>query len=162
MAITKSESASLRRKLYKYIVEIRNAVKEVRKNGKKFDIHDYPAIVVGCEYDIIEECGRSNKAHKRFKERIPCSEPLNVRVLKALKKIRSDVKIPGIFKDEASGETRFLGTCAEDDAATKVLNRIDNTRQGNPLLQHLKFTEAKRPRTGSRKPYCKTCKQLFG
>ena len=49
MAIKKSKSGSLANKLYAFIGVIKKAVKDVRHDGRKCDMHDYPAMVVGCE-----------------------------------------------------------------------------------------------------------------
>ena len=163
LAIKKSKSGSLANKLYAFIGVIKKAVKDVRHDGRKFDMHDYPAMVVGCEYDQrVEECGRSSKAHKVFKERVPRVDHLNYRIVNALQALNPNIKIPCCDENPKTGEIRFYGTCAEDDAASKVLNRLDQTRQANPKLSHLKFTPARRPRTGSKKPYCVICKQVFG
>ena len=149
----------LQNKLADFIAEIKRAIKEVRKDGEREDMHDYPAMAVGCEYDGILECGRSNKTHKRIKDRIPRAE-LNNRVVNKVRVVTGQVDIPCTYVD-ANGKRMFAGTCAEDDAASKVLNRIDAMRGGNPQLCDLAFTKAVRPRTGSKKTYCDVCKQVF-
>lgn len=69
-------------------------------------------------------------------------------------------KIPGHYVDSHTKQIRFLGTCAEDDAASQVLRGLGIANGFN--LNNLGFTIPIRPRTGSKKSYCDTCKQIFG
>ena len=82
----------------------------------------------------------------------------NVKLVNALKAVKDTGKIPDTFTDPATGEVRFLGTCAEDDAANKVLNALEPNAS---KLNELQFTKALRPRTGNKVKYCKTCQTIF-
>jgi filamentous hemagglutinin len=50
-----------------------------------------------------------------------------------------------------------IGRCAEFRAANKLL--LDNP---DLKLKDIKFTKAKRPRTGQARPYCDNCVNIFG
>lgn len=147
--------------LYRFISDIKVIAEDVRLNGKRFDdLHDLPKVVAGCLYDDQQktmDVGRSGRTHKSINQRIPRAV-FNVKLVNALKGIKDTGKIPDTFKDPATGEIRFLGTCAEDDAANKVLNALE---QNTPKLNELQFTKALRPRTGNKVKYCKTCQTVF-
>lgn len=142
--------------LFAFIAQIKAVADEVRREGKRFDdMHDLPKVAVGCRYGKAKFCGRSGSAHKRYKRSIPRA-PFNSHLYNALHAISPTSKIPGTFVE--NGERRYLGTCAEDDAANKVLNIYDPYV---PTLNKLKFTKSLRPRTGSIIRYCKTCQTIF-
>lgn len=149
------------KRLYRFITDIKVIAEDVRLNGKRFDdLHDLPKVVAGCLYDGQQktmEVGRSGCAHKSINQRIPRAD-FNVQLVNALKAVKDTGKIPDTFTDPATGEIRFLGTCAEDDAANKVLYTLE---PNTPKLNELQFTKALRPRTGNKVKYCKTCQTVF-
>lgn len=111
----------------------------------QWKMKDYPAMIVGCKYGEHRVCGRSNGSAlynlRRGKRRfLPLLEnALQIERQKHLKNIS-------------------IGSCAEDDAANKILqNNLKITS-----LYQLNFTIAIRPRTGQKEPYCQICKNIFG
>ena len=54
------------------------------------------------------------------------------------------------------------GTCAEDDAATKVLYSLDTNRKPLPSVKDLVFAQPIRPRTLEPVGCCEVCEHVFG
>ena len=121
--------------------------------------YDYPAMVVGCQYNSHDACGRSLSVPKYIAKKIHRDE-LHTAVVSSLRSVKPGEKIPGHYVDSHTQRVRFLGTCAEDDAASQVLRGLGVANGFK--LNNLGFTKAIRPRTGSKKSYCATCKQVFG
>ena len=54
------------------------------------------------------------------------------------------------------------GTCAEDDAATKVLYELGRKRTPLPSVKDLVFAQPIRPRTLEAVDCCEVCEYVFG
>lgn len=126
--------------------------KTILPNTKK---NFFPKVIVNCEYDNIFRNGRnkSGKAtpKRSFKSLVNC-HPLIANRINYLKSL-------AIKYNYKKMEDLYFGTCAEDDAANKVLIQCKNV---SPKLSELKFTKAIRCRTGQNIPYCAICERTFG
>lgn len=69
-------------------------------------------------------------------------------------------KIPSRVYD-AYGQSYNLGTCAEDDAASKLLNFYAEKKHKFIDVEHLVFSSALDPKTMKNVKYCITCKTIF-
>lgn len=144
-------SPHLVRSLVGYVHDLRETLKtEIKNRPIKND--DFPAIAIGCEHGIYTAFGHSRRCHKSLREEV-YYVPL---LLKALKKFG----IPPT-KRIIGGHIHFVGTCAEDSAANKVLQEVFEVRHSYPMLQQLSFTNPVRPRTYQRRPMCRVCKSIF-
>ena len=167
--------SSLRNKLYQSILQIKKELEDARKEGEKVDLdYDLPRVAAGCEYAGMECCGFSHHSNhiKRPDIRKPFS-PLLETALKAqqpgLKKLPSVVFKPKRIRifNYQNGETRFIrevekyiGTCAEDNAANNVLYNLAIQQRPSSLKQ-LNFMHPIRPRTMKRIRMCGVCQNLF-
>lgn len=120
----------------------------------------YPAIIVNCKYRNEMHNGRSSAGTKIVKRSYidtsnftDCHQRLTTEIIK-LKKLHN--KIP-------ANKKLYFGTCAEDDAANKILVACDNNKIPQPTkLSDLKYTTAIRPRTREEEKYCTICEKIFG
>ena len=144
-------SPNLVRSLAGYVHDLRETLKaEIRNRPIKH--HDFPAIAIGCEHGIFSAFGHSRMCHKSLWEEVNYVSPL----LKALKRYGTPPT-----KKIIDGHIHFIGTCAEDSAANKVLKEVFEVRHSYPTLQQLSFTRPVRPRTYQRRPMCRVCKSIF-
>lgn len=121
--------------------------------SKTADKKDYPNIVTVCEYGKVMAAGRSERAHCYSKR----SDPLHPFVLQPIVFI-APLSKPIPFCDAKKN----YGTCAEDDAATKVLNQMSSTMTPLPSVKDLLFAQPVRTRTQEPKPCCDVCEYVFG
>lgn len=166
---------SLRNKLYKEILQKKKELEEARKNGIKVKELDLPCMAVGCEYDGIERCGFSShsKHLKRPDKRYPF-KPLLEKALKAQdpnipqlpfviwKKKRKpicDIRTGKVIRYEKEVE-KFIGTCAEDNAANCILYDM-NPGQSIKSLKEIRFVHPVRTRTLKRVRMCTVCRNIF-
>lgn len=120
--------------------------------SKSADEKDYPKIITGCEWDQVRAHGRSNRGR--------CGgarvDVLHQKITEQLMMIAPGASIPSTVD---VGDKRLnIGTCAEDDAATKVLNAVPADVQTNSLTFVFPF----RPRTLEPLDCCEVCKLIFG
>ena len=142
---------NLVRSLAGYVHDLRETLKmEIKNRPLKYD--DFPAIAIGCEYGIYKAYGHSRRCHESLREEIDYVSPL----LRALKRFGTPPT-----KKIIGGKIHFIGTCAEDSAANKVLQEVFEVRHSYPTLQQLSFTSPVRPRTYQRRPMCRVCKSIF-
>lgn len=113
---------------------------------------DYPKVTIACEYGSHYAFGHSLKCHRSIKQVVNYVGPLR----NALSKYGNppEVIITG-------GKTLFVGTCAEDAAANKVLEKCYYQCSSYPKLKKLIFTQPIRPRTNQRRKFCDICKAIF-
>lgn len=121
--------------------------------SKSADEKDYPKVITGCEYSNVREAGRS----ERGRCCTPRSPQLHPLVLNPIISIAPDWKgIP-----YSKGKMHY-GTCAEDDAATKVLYDFERNRKSLPYVKDLVFAQPIRPRTLETVDCCEVCEHVFG
>lgn len=151
---TKELSKHIHAKLQKYINEIITEVDTycvtMRKKAK---FTFYPAIAVGCEYGHYKECGRSKKSEIKALVRKINLNPILFSALKKATNVEPEQVIKGY-------PPIFVGTCAEDHAANKILLKMGE--KGRIIsLKDIKFTKPRRPRTFEKRKMCQTCKSVF-
>lgn len=121
--------------------------------SRRADERDYPHVVTACEFGKEMAAGRSERAHCYIKR----SNPLHPLVLRPI------ILIAPLSKPIPFCESgKNYGTCAEDDAATKVLNQITSTMTPLPTVKELVFAQPVRTRTQEPKPCCDVCEYVFG
>ena len=125
---------------------------------KSQDNKDYPKVITGCEYNQIRYPGRSFKGRSRI-QRV---KVLHSDIINALSVVAPSVTPPETIDDPMSGKTLYIGTCAEDDSATRVLNELDSKHKIRPKLNDLIFVHPYRPRTSVYVECCEVCVELFG
>lgn len=121
--------------------------------SKSADEKDYPKVITACEYAMVTEPGRS----ERGRCKVPRVPVLHREVIAALTKVAP----PGIIIPQTKDGLHY-GTCAEDDAATKVLNGLERNNVPLPSINNLAFIQPIRPRTQENVDCCTICKQIFG
>lgn len=121
--------------------------------SKTADRKDYPSVIAGCEYGKEMAAGRSLTG-RCYTPRTPRLHPLIQAPIVALAPLGS------VIPSSSSG--MFYGTCAEDDAATKVLNRLDCKHTQLPTVKDLTFAPPFRPRTLEFRDCCDVCQKVFG
>lgn len=140
--------------VHRHMRQIRNMQLKSRLRWEDY----YPAVSVGCEYNVYSAVGdHHSKSYKyQFHDNV-YSE------LKKLGRLNELVDNATKTKYNISIECKnFIGHCAENYAATKVLREIEGNNQCVPYVKDLSFTIAFQPRSGIMKPWCDNCKHVFG
>lgn len=166
---------SLRINLYKEILQKKDELEEARKKGIKVKESDLPQMAVECEYDGIERCGFSShsKHLKRSDKRYPFkplldkelkSQGLNITQLpcviwKKKRKPICDMRTGEVIRYVKEVE-KFIGTCAEDNAANSVLYDM-NASKSIKSLKEIIFIHPVRTRTLKRERMCGVCRNIF-
>ena len=121
--------------------------------SKTADRKDYPSVITGCEFAKERAAGRS-LAGRCYTPRVPELHPLVQNPIVAIAPIGTPIPsaVSGVF----------YGTCAEDDAATKVLHQLENKNVPLPTIKDLVFAQPYRPRTLEPWDCCDVCQQVFG
>lgn len=121
--------------------------------SKSADEKDYPKVITGCEYANVREAGRS--------ERGRCYTSRSVQLHPLVFNPIADI-VPSWKRIPFSEGGIHFGTCAEDDAATKVLYEIERKRRPLPSVKDLVFAQPMRPRTLEPVDCCEVCQHVFG
>lgn len=165
---------SLRNKLYQEILLKKKDLEDIRKNGGKVDVEwDLPCVGVGCEYSGLERCGFSRRSKHLIRPDIHYPfDPLlhNALMLQAPNVpqlpyvLFSKKRLPVV---DAKGEVKykrvvekFVGTCAEDNAANSLLYALTPALKP-ATLKGITFIHPIRPRTLKRVKMCNVCKNIF-
>jgi hypothetical protein len=164
---------SLRRKLYKEILWLQSQLESKREAGVNVDDeHDLPTMAAACMYDGVRCCGFSSHSKHIKRNDVYPFEPLIVRSLwdqdHRIRRIPDilfytqevfNVKTGKIEKKQFVD--KFIGTCAEDNAANCVLRETKNNLNKPKRLKQLVFDYPLRTRTYEREKMCKVCNKLF-
>lgn len=121
--------------------------------SKSADEKDYPKVITGCEYSNVKEAGRSERG-RCYTSRTTQLHPLVFRPIAAI--------VPSWKRIPFSEDGFHFGTCAEDDAATKVLYSLDANGISLPSVKDLIFAQPIRPRTLEPVNCCDVCEHVFG
>ncbi len=121
--------------------------------SKSADEKDYPKVITGCEYANVREAGRSERG-RCYTLRSAQLHPLVLNSIASIAPFRYSIPY--------SKDGFHYGTCAEDDAATKVLYSLGMKRATLPSVKDLVFAQPIRPRTQEPVDCCRTCKHVFG
>lgn len=165
---------SLRDKLYQEIHLKKRELEEVRKNGGKVNVEwDLPCVGAGCEYSGLEMCGFSRRSKHLTRPDIhyPFDPLLHNALMQQAPNVPqlpyvlfSKKRLPAV---DANGEVKykrvvekFVGTCAEDNAANSLLYGL-NPAQKPSTLKDITFIHPVRPRTLKRVKMCDVCKNIF-
>ena len=165
---------SLRNKLYQEILFKKKELEDIRKNGGKVNLEwDLPCVGVGCEYGGLEMCGFSRRSKHLIRPVI--HYPFDLLLHNALMQQEPNVpQLPYVLfsrkrlpEVDAKGKVKykrvvekFVGTCAEDNAANSLLHGL-NPVQKPASLKDLSFIHPVRPRTLKRVKMCNVCKNIF-
>lgn len=136
---------------FRWIRDLRKKVLIYVRQGKRDPSkYDYPGVAVICEENGFYGYGYSRKCHERLQRVRPQNHKVIADKIKKLKG-KHDAKPNNQLKKY------FWGSCAEDMAATCIMNRL-----GTKVLPLSKsFSKPRRVRTGIHIPMCETCKALF-
>lgn len=128
-------------------VDYRRAINAYMINARGAKRKQYPAASVGAECNSAECIGNqhTNAMANDF-------DPI---LLNALLSKYSRLNI----KDNISGN--YVGHCAENYAATGVLEKLRNTRNLPTVLSEIGFTDAFQPRTCKMMDWCAICHNIF-
>ena len=121
--------------------------------SKSADEKDYPKVITGCEYADVREAGRSERG-RCYTLRSAQLHPLVLIPIAAIAPFR--------YETPYSKDGFHYGTCAEDDAATKVLYSLEMKGGPLPSVKDLIFAQPIRPRTQEPVDCCRTCNHVFG
>lgn len=156
-------SSAARKRLKQYKRQIIGEAKRARLSGNdKPGKNDYPAVIVACEDDSrkIIDTGRSRSTGCKFGG--VRSDNLHPAILRVLKFLYPTITPPVVKSSPQNKEyTIYIGTCAEDDAASKVLKH-GHVKSSCYNLQKLHFTQPVRPASGQDIDPCITCQKVFG
>lgn len=130
-----------------YYLKVWRYVEYVRRTCKK---GNYPAVVVVCGINTLKQEGKSGEFLRRYRSVNGSCNPHLVGALSNLAPLEHKWVDP-------SRKEHTIGTCAENDAADKILSHVSAVR-----LNALHFSEAYRPRTRRVVKYCEVCKRTFG
>lgn len=151
-------SKDLRTKVDKFRQQVINDVIQYRIDhhtswSKTADRKDYPCVITGCEFAKERAAGRS-LAGRCYTPRVPELHPLVQNPIAVIAPIGTPIpsSVSGVY----------YGTCAEDDAATKVLHQLENKNAPLPTVKDLVFAQPYRPRTLEPRDCCDVCQQVFG
>ncbi len=128
----------------------------------------FPRVIVNCKYVNCIQNGRSQRGNARIDRSFHCPKPSSLDKIQCHEIIADWLNYLYYLystqrAEDQEKEDIFWGTCAEDDAANKVLNECENSNIPLPTtMTSLNFTKAIRPRTGECVPYCKICEKIFG
>ncbi len=161
----------LRDGLLKAVKEKKDELEDSRRKGLKTKESDLPVMAAGCEYSGIQRFGfsRGRKHVKRDDIIDPLDSLLMSRLREECPKAR---KIPGaLFKKQhkrnnSKGNApvllKYVGTCAEDNAANQILHEYNKGKAGKPTdLKDLNFYHPVRTRTFKKEKMCDVCRTLF-
>lgn len=160
----------LREGLLKAIKEKKEELEYSRKKGLKVKDTDLPVMAAGCAYSGIIRYGFSNKRKHVSKEDKKSLDALLLNKLRS--KCPTAGKIPGVIfkKNHKPGNLKgnmavvdkYVGTCAEDNAANLILLEYSGGKAGKPTdLKTLTFDYPIRTRTFKRERMCVVCRELF-
>ena len=121
--------------------------------SKSADEKDYPKVITGCEYADVREAGRSERG-RCYTLRSTHLHPLVYQPIDAIAPLWKPIPY-------SYGGLHY-GTCAEDDAATKVLYTLERNSVALPSVKDLVFARPIRPRTQEPVDCCRTCEHVFG
>ena len=121
--------------------------------SKSADEKDYPKVITGCEYSNVREAGRSERG-RCYTSRSTQLHPLVFKPIAAIVPFRERIPF-------SEGRMHY-GTCAEDDAATKVLFELEGNGMPLPSVKDLVFAQPIRPRTLESVDCCEVCEHVFG
>ena len=121
--------------------------------SKSADEKDYPKVITGCEYTNVREAGRSERG-RCYTLRSTHLHPLVYQPIDAIAPLSKPIPY-------SYGGLHY-GTCAEDDAATKVLYTLERNSVALPSVKDLVFARPIRPRTQEPVDCCRTCEHVFG
>lgn len=149
MGVTRSHRLKIQ--LTQYVRELRQRLyDEVGRDN--VGIYDLPAIADACRLNHKHDFGHSKSCHKVLWESVSFVPPLK----KALERHGE------IFKSyNRNGHKVFVGTCAEDVCANKVLQSYNTRHHSYPPLSEIRFIQPVRPRTNQCKKFCEVCKDVF-
>lgn len=160
----------LREGLLKAVKEKKDELEDSRKIGLKIRETDLPWMAAGCEYRGLM-CYGFSRGRKHVK-RSDIIDPLDTLLMTGLKTVCPTArKIPGgLFKKRHKRKNtlgnppvllKYVGTCAEDNAANQILYAYKG-RPGKPTsLKALTFDHPVRIRTFKRERMCVVCRTLF-
>lgn len=150
MPVTRSHK--LRMQLYQYTRELRNKLYQElgKENVKK---PDYPAVADGCRLKKKHDFGHSRACNKCLWEDVPFVPPLYAAL--------SGYGTPLKENYNNQGKRIYVGTCAEDMCANKVLQAYKKRHRSYPSLSEIRFIQPVRPRTNQCVKFCEVCKSVF-
>lgn len=138
---------------WQYMQELRDIVETGKDPLKQFrKIYDYPNVTSVCQRNIIGK-GYSSACKNSLKSKRP---PLNNLVKDEITKLGHGDPVQ-VVKDENGKAEYYLGTCAEDMAATEL---IDNSKMSSLPLKS-EFVHPLRTRTGEEIDMCSVCDKIF-
>lgn len=144
----------------KWTRHVKNNKIQFAKEEEEDDLQQvfFPCIIVNCKFDKDKQNGRSRGGFAvplRSFDKLDECHPLIANKIKYIQYMCKEMNIKSRNEEKV-----FFGSCAEDDAANKILTNLG--QKPLPQLSQLKFTTAKRTRTGEEEPYCFTCEKVFG
>lgn len=148
-----TNNAEVYRSLFKHIAEMRNDVEHLRKvnNGylsKRAERKYYPAVSTAAEYEGLVAVGdqHNSSSKKDFHEEIYDKLIVNFQ----------ELNIHTIYDPN-----NLSGHCAENYAASGVLNQINLHGVTGVALSDISFADSIQPRTGKGKDWCGNCHKMF-
>lgn len=148
-----SKDISLRKSLLGYIRNIRKEVKAYRQGKHNANKKDYPRVAAACKMHNNIGKGYSRSCAKRLQRKRPQLHRIVIKRLSSLG-LGEPIKVV----KEKDKKPIFIGTCAEDMAATELLIK-EGVNIKFPTIEN--FTQPLRVRTGQKINMCNVCKNVF-
>lgn len=123
---------------------------------ERAQVRFYPSVIVNCKYEDVLHNGRNVDGTAPVPRSFESHTPTHPRLRKETKRLF--LAVSKIFLRHRF----YCATCAEDDAANKVLEELDKVNIQPANLSDLQFTKAIRPRTRQGIDYCVICEKIFG
>lgn len=154
--LSKDQEAILKQKRKELLkVLLRTLVKEKKKQG----FGKYDLVRVRCASTIDWGAHARNGRNLKSKPSELRKMVFEPQLLNALKEF--DENPPNVI-DLPNGGKRFVGTCAEDDAANSLMKVFKDCCNKYIDIDTLYFSLAIVPKTLKRKKYCDVCRSIFG
>ena len=149
MGVTRSHRLKIQ--LTQYVRQLRQTLyDEIGRDRVKRN--DLPAMADACRLNKRHDFGHSRSCHKVLWESVTFVPPLKV----ALENHGT------LFTPNWNhGHKVFVGSCAEDVCANKVLQSYYERHHSYPDLSEIRFIQPVRPRTNQCKKFCEVCKDVF-
>lgn len=143
----------LNRYLHRENKKVIDALRAAIKNRAVRE-EDYPRVAIACEYSNHQAYGHSLKCHSSINAPVNYVQPL-------LQALRVYGEPPKSWKEVATGNTLYIGTCAEDSAANQVMEKTHISTGHYPRMKSLVFTKPVRARNYQRRNFCGVCNAIF-
>lgn len=148
-----TNDAEAYRRLFEHIAVMRNDVEHLRNvnNGylsKRAKRKSYPAVTTAAEYDGLVGVGDQH----HYSSEIDFHKEVYDKLIENFQKLNIHTNYD---------PNNLSGHCAENYAASKVLDQLNPQGATGIALSDISFADSIQPRTGRGKEWCGNCHKMF-